>query len=543
MNRKIIYIADFFVNHIVGGGELNDHELIKLLRHSGRKVECFQSHLVTKKIIQNNLDCFYIISNFCNLSYDVREKITYECEYIIYEHDHKYLNTRNPIFFKDFKASNDNFRNYFFYKNAKKVFCQTNYHKNIITKNLELDNVLSVNGNLWSLEVLTKLKALSQNQKKDRVSILKSQIPHKNTVGAIDYCNKNNLEYDLIEDSNYINFLHKLSNNKKLIFFPKSPETLSRIVCEARMMGVGVILNQMVGASHEPWFKLKGEKLIDYMNDRRDYILNLVLEEIDKPRITKTDKKISIITTFHKAEEYIEDYLDNITKQTIFDQCELILVDSASPGREKEIVKKYMKKFDNIHYYQYSKNFKPTIGHNIAIMKSNCPFVVWAMIDDRKSIDGIEILYNRLTSSDKIELVYGDCLVTDKKNETVENTKSTKLSEHSILPFSKENMIKCLPGPMPMWRKRLHEKVGFFDEVNLDFSDDWDLWLRAVNENCIFSKVEQVVGLYMEGGRSQSQNNLEQRKEEAQIFFKNGHIFGKNYELYKNYFSQFLNTK
>jgi len=97
-----------------------------------------------------------------------------------------------------------------------------------------------------------------------------------------------------------------------------------------------------------------------------------------------------------------------------------------------------------------------------------------------------------------------------------------------------------LPGPMPMWRKRLHEKVGFFDEVNHDFSDDWDLWLRAVNNNCVFKKVEQVVGLYMEGGRSQWENNVEQRREEAKIFFKNAHVFGDNYHRFEPYFKQFL---
>jgi hypothetical protein len=91
-----------------------------------------------------------------------------------------------------------------------------------------------------------------------------------------------------------------------------------------------------------------------------------------------------------------------------------------------------------------------------------------------------------------------------------------------------------------MWRKRLHEKVGFFDEVNHDFSDDWDLWLRAVKADCIFEKVDKIVGLYMEGGRSQWDNNIEQRKEEAKIFFKNAHIFKENYYKYEQYFRQFL---
>jgi GT2 family glycosyltransferase len=543
MSRKIIYISDFFVNHIIGGGELNDDELIKLLVGSDKEVECTQSHLVTEDLIKSNLNSFYIISNFSNLDYAIKERITYECDYIIYEHDHKYLDTRNPIFYKDLKAPKVSFRNYFFYKNAKKIFCQTDYHKDIIENNLKLDNIIAVNGNLWSIEILQKLSTLSKKNKKDKISILNSRTGHKNTAGAIDFCNKKKLEYELIEDKNYERFLNKLSNNKKFVFLPRSPETLSRVVCEARMMNIALVLNQMVGAGHESWFELKGQELIQYMIERRDHILNLVISELESPKIERTDKKISIITTFHKADEFLESYLENITRQTIFNKCELILVDSDSPGNERKTVEKYMKKFDNIFYYRYNHNFKPTIGHNIGIMKSNCQFIVWAMIDDRKSIDGIQVLYDRIKSDDNFELVYGDCISTDIKNENVETTKSTKLSEHSIMPFSKENMIKCLPGPMPMWRARLHEKVGFFDEINHNFSDDWDLWLRAINNNCIFSKVERIVGLYMEGGRSQWDNNLEQKKEEARIFFKNSHIFGENYEKYKMYFSQFLEIK
>ena len=46
----------------------------------------------------------YLISNFINLNQQVKDYITNNCNYIIYEHDHKYLRSRNPALFKEYRA-------------------------------------------------------------------------------------------------------------------------------------------------------------------------------------------------------------------------------------------------------------------------------------------------------------------------------------------------------------------------------------------------------------------------------------------------------
>ena len=67
-------------------------------------------------------------------------------------------------------------------------------------------------------------------------------------------------------------------NNKKFVFFPKTPETLSRVAVEARMMNMSVVLNDKIGASHEPWFKLKGVELINEVRNMKERIINVVIE-------------------------------------------------------------------------------------------------------------------------------------------------------------------------------------------------------------------------------------------------------------------------
>ena len=100
-----------------------------------------------------------------------------------------------------------------------------------------------------------------------------------------NFCKKKNIPYQLVKSSNYFHFLELLSKNEKFIFLPRSPETLSRLVVEARMLGCKVITNQMVGATHEEWFKLKGQELIDFITEKRTHILNLIKKIIGQAKL------------------------------------------------------------------------------------------------------------------------------------------------------------------------------------------------------------------------------------------------------------------
>jgi len=276
MHKNVIFVADFFADEIPGGGELNNEELIKLLISKDCKTKKINSHLISTDFLKDNKDCDFIVSNFVRLNQECIKYLTNHLNYVIYEHDHKYLITRNPATFENYVAPKNLICNYEFYKSAKAVICQSKFHADIVKRNLGFDNIVSVGGNLWSEEVLEKIKEYSLKEKKDKCSIMNSHIEHKNTREAIFYCKHKNLEYDLIDSCSYYEFLDRLSNNDKLVFFPKTPETLSRIVVEARMMGMSVIINKRVGASSEEWFEHKGEDLINVMKNKRNEILNLV---------------------------------------------------------------------------------------------------------------------------------------------------------------------------------------------------------------------------------------------------------------------------
>ena len=276
--NKILYVSDFFLSDFVGGGELNDNELCSILESLSSEIKRIRSSNLSLDLIREHRDYKIIISNFINLNKSVIDEITEFHSYVIYEHDHKYLKSRNPADHERFTAPEEEIINKEFYRNAKAVFCQSSFHKKIMYNNLRIENIVNLSGNLWSEASLRVIETLSKKEKQNKYSILNSQTCHKNTRETSFYCEKKGFEYDLISSPDYNEFLSLLSNNDKFIFLPKTPETLSRVAVEARMMNIKTITNNNVGASYEEWYKLKGEKLINLMRDKRIEIPSKVME-------------------------------------------------------------------------------------------------------------------------------------------------------------------------------------------------------------------------------------------------------------------------
>tara|TARA_R110002110_G_scaffold180184_3_gene386158 strand:- start:7197 stop:8042 length:846 start_codon:yes stop_codon:yes gene_type:complete len=280
--NEIIYISDLFSSDILGGGELNDRELLLMLEEKGHRVTRLRSQNVTMEFLQKKSNCFFIISNFILVNKSCMKFIEDNCKYCIYEHDHKYMITRNPAMYKDFKCPDNELINASLYERARRIFCQSSFHQKIINKNLNLKNTSNLSGNVWSIESLAFMRQISNEEKNDGYSILNSPIGHKNVSAAIKYCTAKNKNYKLVSSKQYQDFLRQLGSQSGFIFMPLSPETLSRVVVEARMMNMAVVSNKNVGATYEPWFKLKGEKLIDYMTTKREEICDKILEAINE---------------------------------------------------------------------------------------------------------------------------------------------------------------------------------------------------------------------------------------------------------------------
>jgi glycosyltransferase involved in cell wall biosynthesis len=402
-------------------------------------------------------------------------------------------------------------------------------------------------GNLWTLQDIDILKQNINNQKKIEFAILKTNNLNKGMTSAINFCKKNKINFHYLESKPYGEFIEILSKVENLIFFPQWLESYNRLSIEARILGCKLITNNLIGAASEDYFRLKNKDLLKKIEENNITIVNRWKKMIDEDQISFIDKiknfKISVFCPIYNAQKYIKNFLDDMVSQTFFEKSEIIIIDANSPQNEFDTISKYMEKYSNIVYKRLDYRASVMETENMAIKMAKGDFIAQCCVDDRHSIEYLEIMSKHLIFDESVDLVYSDCFQTNKDNETFAlNSSGGLLYEHSKKSFSKHNMIKCLPGPMPMWRKSIHEKVGFFKE-EMRYAGDWEFFLRMVDMGCKFKKIDVPLGLYYfnaDGLSTSEKYQKERGKEEADVFFKYKHVFGEaNYKKYVNYFSQF----
>ena len=278
MNDKIILISDFFIDDFVGGAALNDEEIFKLLskRFDVYKIK---SRYLYEGFIQENLDSFFIISNFFGIKPEIRELIQKNCKYILYCHDYKFVEHTNPAVYQNFTVPAPHLINVNFHWDAHRIICQSQFQKDIYDRNLNRPlKTVNFSGNLWSEESLTLLESFSDKEKSGKAAVIDSPYPQKGTKVSASFCEEKEWDFDIIKDPDFESFLNKLAGYSKLVFHPTTPETCCRVVLEAKMMNVEVVTNELIGASYEDWYCLNGKDLINKMRHKRETFADFISE-------------------------------------------------------------------------------------------------------------------------------------------------------------------------------------------------------------------------------------------------------------------------
>jgi len=274
--KNILLISDLRYSEINNGGaESNNHELIKILapHHKVGFITTFDFNKNFNSL--QNIDLF-ILSNFYFIS-DEAKQFLYNKKYIITEHDYKFLQSRNPCIYQNFEAPKTDLIHQELYQKSIFTLVQSDFQKQIFQKNLSDVTIVNFSGNLWPVETLDLIEALSYKPKNGKTCILSSDdYGIKGVDRSIDFCNKTFLKYDLIPKLSHHEFLKFISDYSTYVFFPRSPETLSRVTIEARLMNLSVITSQYTSAVHEEFYKLENKEILKYLKNKRIEILDLI---------------------------------------------------------------------------------------------------------------------------------------------------------------------------------------------------------------------------------------------------------------------------
>lgn len=126
---------------------------------------------------------------------------------------------------------------------------------------------------------------------------------------------------------------------------------------------------------------------------------------------------ISIIIPVYNTEKYIAECLDSVVNSTIFDRCEVIIIDDGSTDNSVKIADKYCNKYDNISLYSY-ENHGVSFARNKGVEKAVGKYLAFVDSDDVVGKDYIEKLYNEAETKN-CEIVFaGFSRFKDTKNKS-----------------------------------------------------------------------------------------------------------------------------
>ncbi len=152
----------------------------------------------------------------------------------------------------------------------------------------------------------------------------------------------------------------------------------------------------MLGVASEDYFKLDGFELLTKIKENNELLLQTIDNIIEgKPVednfVKKQIPKITISCPVYNGDKYIKHFLEDITKQTIFANCELIIINANSPGNEESVITQYCNKYNNIIYKRLDYRATTTETINMVISElSTGEYITVGNRDDCRRYDCLE---------------------------------------------------------------------------------------------------------------------------------------------------------
>lgn len=184
-------------------------------------------------------------------------------------------------------------------------------------------------------------------------------------------------------------------------------------------------------------------------------------------QLTKDIPKISIITPSFNQGAFIEETIQSVISQS-YPNIEYIIIDGKSTDNTMELLKKY----ENRLFWISEPDTGQTNAINKGVRLAKGEIIAYINSDDLYLPCTLEKVVHFFQENPEVAALYGNIIHIDKDSNELERYKPGKLNPKRILL---ENFY--LPQPTLFFKRKVLEKIGFFDE-SMDVAMDFDYWVR-----------------------------------------------------------------
>jgi len=211
--------------------------------------------------------------------------------------------------------------------------------------------------------------------------------------------------------------------------------------------------------------------------------------------------KLSAIVSAYFADKYLPGRIENLQRQSLVPE---IIVVCHEDSKEREVIRD----FDVKKIIIPANEPIPTIyeAWNMAIKQAEGEYITNANCDDRLYPKALEKLARALDEHPKYSMSYFNV-------DVVNEIDAAPVSKYEWFEGGLKELVMqgCFLGPMPMWRKSLHDKYGYFEEsYKLRNGDiykpqvvsDFEFWMRLAQGGEQFFHVREILGAYLDHPKS-----------------------------------------
>lgn len=215
--------------------------------------------------------------------------------------------------------------------------------------------------------------------------------------------------------------------------------------------------------------------------------------------------KLTILAALYKSGEFVQSRLQSIINQTVFDKCNLVILNCQNLHNEYDHYSHLLNR-TNITSIEYDthKYLYDTWNDGINITSSD--YIVNANADDQWHPQFAEKCINYLDENPQVSVISTGVLLTNIPNQIWPNWESQGEFPKYIYPAS-------TAGPSPVWRRSLHEKYGLFESCAvIGDALAWERWVAGGEQ---FNLINEDLVLYYHNPMS-----LERRQTDSGELFR-----------------------
>lgn len=243
--------------------------------------------------------------------------------------------------------------------------------------------------------------------------------------------------------------------------------------------------------------------------------------------------KVSVLTSLFNCNDYLEGYFRSVGMLEAVDSIEILLLHNAPSKEELEIIQSYLPKYPFVHHYRIDKRESLYETWNRGIKLSKGEYITIWNVDDIRLPTSICLQMQALDTHRYSDLTYGDFYYMYQYGIFSKDLVCNKDFDINPAAFFRSHQIGCFP----MWRKKIHDKIGYFDE-QFKLVADFDFQIRAAR-SCHLIKSEGILGYYLENTPGKLSSNVKLQMREKNILCLRYGIFERLNWIYLHNISKY----